>query len=189
MKRMTLRLLACAGIAAFGTAALSTDAFAQVSATVPITVSQSATITVANDTDIAYGTWMLVHDGSNDITLDMATDGTVTPTAGGDSQAVEVAAGTVGAITVTAPAAGDLTICSDAPSAMSDAANYAFTLPVYQYAGGAADQALPLCSGSPDTVSATGAADTVSLGGLMTVSGTPADGAASGTIDIDIDFP
>ena len=190
MRHNTLKLLAFTGAIALGFG-VSNDSFAE-SAAVPAVLTTNNAISVVLGDTLDFGTWSLTHGGGgspDDITLFMnPATLAVTPTVPAASNGVEITPGAqAGSIVVTTPAAATLNIFGSVTNIMTPSdAGLVLASPTYSYAGGATT-ALPAATGT-ETVAATGAADTVRVGGTVTVSGTPADLGHPGEITVTFTY-
>lgn len=190
MRHNTLKLLAFTGAIALGFG-ISSTSFAETAAVPAVLTTNNAISVVLGDT-LDFGTWTLTHGGGgapDDITLVMdPLLGTVTPTVPAASNGVEITAGLqAGSIVVTTPAAATLNIFGSVTNLMTPSdAGLLLGAATYSYAGGATT-VLPAATGT-ETVAATGGADTVRVGGTVTVSGTPADLGHPGEITVTFTY-
>ncbi len=175
---------------ALGTANVSNDAFAA-SIAVPVTLTTDSAITLASVTDMDFGSWLLYHDTTNNVTVTMVpSTGTVTGvSAGGTSVASLItASASVGAITVNSPGAAALDLFGSVTTDFVDA-GLALTAITYAFNGGA-DTALGVNVGAATTINTTGGAtlDPLLFGGLVTVTVTPADQAHTATVTVNVQY-
>lgn len=189
MKRNTLKFLAFASAIAVS-GFISGESNAQTTSNVPVTLTTSSAITVTAGNPMDFGTWLLLHpsaSGTDDFTVILAPLlNTRTANAAATSTAVEIVAGaTAGSLTVQTPAAATVKMYG----AITDFASTALTLasPTYSFNGGA-NAALSIVPGTPTTIAATGAADTLLFGGTLTVTGTPADAAHTATLAVTFSY-
>ncbi len=186
MRHKTLRLLACASIAAIGSAATVSGAFAQTTVNVPVTLTTSSAITVANTADMDFGSWIMVYDnGVSTLVLDPLT-AVVTPTSGGGTTVLveSTASASVGTVTVSTPAAASINHWG---SVTVDFADAGLALATLTYSlNGAGTVGVPGATGT--TITTTGGTDTITYGGTTTMSATPADAAHTATVQISLEY-
>ncbi len=186
MRRKTLRLLACASVIALGSTAVVNGAYAQTTVNVPVTLTTSSAITVANTADMDFGSWIMVYDnGASTLVLDPLT-AVVTPGSGGGNTVLveSTASASVGTVTVATPASASVNHFGTVTVDFADA-GLALTLPTYSL-NGAATTAVPGVTGT--TITTTGATDTITYGGTTTMTVTPADAAHTATVQISFEY-
>lgn len=155
--------------------AFSTNANAQT--TVQASITTNAAITVADGVDMDYGTWFLAVNGADDFLLTMTTAGVVTASGNVTSTATNIVPAVgAGTVTVTTPTGTTNTVLQMTRSAIIDFpdAGLTFQNTTYGTAAQGANQALGVVA-VPVTVATGGTPQTVSFGGQINVSATPAD--------------
>jgi len=186
MRRKTLKLLACASVLAIGSTAVISEAFAQTTVDVPVTLTTSTAITVANTADMDFGEWIMIYNNGNSTLVLNPLTGVVTPTSGGGTTVLveSVASASVGTVTVQTPAAAALNHWFTLTLDFADA-GLALTVPTYSLNGGGVVN-VPGATGT--TIATTGAVDTITYGGTATMSATPTDAAHTATVQISFAY-
>ena len=186
MRRKTLRLFACASIVAIGSAAAVSEAYAQTTVDVPVTLTTDSAITVANTADMDFGEWIMIYNNGNSTLVLNPLTGAVTDTSGGGTTVLveSIASASVGTVTVETPASASVNHWFTLTLDFADA-GLALTVPTYSLNGGGVVN-VPGVTGTPITT--TGAVDTITYGGTVTMSATPADADHTATIQISFAY-
>ncbi|MGH1456975.1 MAG: hypothetical protein ACRBDI_09360 [Alphaproteobacteria bacterium] len=196
MRHNTLKLMALTSAFALGFA-FSGDAQAQ-TGSVQASITTSSAITVTAGADLDYGTWFLNMPSGTDDTFTLVLDpvtGLVVDTigAGADttvqSASAEIVASVgAGDIVIQTPASASVDMFATITNNFTTSTQLTFGSPTYSL-NGAATASLSILSGTPTTITTTGAADdTIDLGGTITVSAGAGITDATHTADIDVTF-
>ncbi len=188
MGRSLLKILSL-GIVAIFTLSMSTEARAQTETVQADLVTNSA-ITTVNVSNMDFGEWFLVYGGVGTGVLTLTDNGTVVTTAtttpAGSTFTNLTASATEGVVTVQIPAAAVLTMTR---SASADFADPGLSLAATTYRtateNGNIDNNLDAV---PVTVVAANVAETVTFGGQVAITATPADAAHAATFDVTFSF-
>lgn len=191
MNTFTMKKLATVSAVALTLALGAQDALAQDTTgevDTSITTSNAITATLTDGTD--FGTWLIFHDTVNNATLDLASDtGTVTPAvAGGTTEAsFVVGAANLGTINIQVPVAANVVMTYTALATdFPGPSNAALTNLNYTF-GAASD--VDLAAAATATLAAVPAPGIdVDFGGLITFTGTPANGTYQATSTIDFSY-
>ncbi|MEZ5814799.1 MAG: hypothetical protein R3E13_08830 [Alphaproteobacteria bacterium] len=192
MKPISTKALAFASALVLGTAISSGSAIAQTE-TVNAQLITSSAITTVDVSDMDFGTYLIQFTAGDTPVLNLTNDGSVLVTQVGSvangSQVVQITApATEGVVTVDVPAPASLTMTA---SAFTDIVDAGLTLDVATFrtasengsviTGGAVDAADTIT-----VVTGGGTPETVTFGGQIDISATPAD--ATHTAQFDVTF-
>ncbi len=185
MTRNSLKSFAAIGALALVLAFLPGGAQAQ---TIQSSITTSSAITATDGVDMGFGTWFLIHGGApaNDFTLTMDTAGAVVSTAAPPSVSTELVAGSgQGTVLVTVPAGANGVVLQMTRGAIVDFPSAALTLQNTTYGTVTQGANQPLAGAAvPVTVVTGGVNEVVSFGAQIAVTGTPADGANTGSFSV-----
>ena len=197
MKYHTVKRLAAVSAVALALVFGAHEANAQTTAQIGSSFATAAALASAPVSDIDFGTWVINLDAAEDATLTLGADIGAPPpdaTVGGVT-AASVVVNTVdsansGQVTVTAPIATDLEIqgvvSTDYPDVNLSLGG--LTFPDFN----TSDAALPVAyNGTLITVQAANTAETIAIGGVLTITDNPAEATAftgvTGAV-VDISF-
>lgn len=186
MKRNLLKVL---GITAVAALSMSTQAMAQTETVQADLITDSA-ITTANVSNMDFGEWFLIHGGVGTGVLELTDDGTIavtaTTTPAGSTFTNLTGSASEGVVTVTIPAAAVLTMTRSATSDFTDP-GLSLASTTYRTAteNGNIDNDT---DAEPVTVVAANVAETVTFGGEVAITATPADASHVATFDVTFSF-
>ncbi len=166
-----------------------TQASAQTETVQADLVTDSAIVTT-NVSNMDFGEWFLVHGGVGTGVLTLTDDGSVavaaTTTPVGSTFTNLTAAATEGVITVEVPAAAVLTMTR---SNTVDFADAGLSLAAVSYRTATENGSIDTdATAVPVTVAAANTPETVTFGGQVGISATPADAAHAATFDVTFSF-
>ncbi len=165
------------------------QAFAQ-TATVQADLITDSAITTNNISNMDFGEWFLVHGGVGTGVLTLTDDGSVSATATttpvGSTFTNLTPSGSEGVITVEIPAAAVLTMTR---SNTTDFADAGLSLAAVTYVTATESGNIDSdATAVPVTVVAANTPETVTFGGQVGITATPADAAHAATFDVTFSF-
>ena len=165
------------------------QAFAQVETIQADLITDSA-ITTTNVSNMDFGEWFLIHGGVGTGVLTLTDDGTVATTAtttpAGSTFTNLTGSATEGVVTVEIPSAAVLTMTR---SNTTDFTDTGLSLAAVTYRTATENGNIDSDAAAvPVTVAAAGVAETVTFGGQVAVTATPADATHSATFDVTFSF-
>lgn len=188
-----LKTAAAVAVITMGIAGYAMQANAQTPVLANITTSSA--ITVADVSDMEFGTWFLLYRNADAFTLTMATDGNITVggLGGGplDSQALNLVAGAGEAeVTVDLPVGANGIVLQMQRDAIVDFLDGGLTLQniTYETTTEGANLALAQATDVDVTVITGGAPESVTFGGEIAVSGMPADATHSASFNVSFAY-
>lgn len=186
MTTHTFKTLALVGAIALGM--ILTPGSAKAQTTVNAAITTNAAITVVDGVDADFGTWFLAVVGGDAFTLTMDTAGAIVAAGNVTSFATEtINVDQEATVTVAVPAAGIvLQMTRSAITDMPDA-GLTYQNTTYATATEGADVALGAVA-VPVTVVAANTAETVSFGGQINVTATPANATHTATYTVSFAY-
>ncbi len=190
MKRIPLKLLALSSVMALGFA--TTDQAYSQTETVNAQLITSSAISTTDVSDMDFGEWLLTFVAGDTPALTLTNDGTVTTTqtgaVGNGSQAVNItASATEGVVLVQTPAPAALTITRSASSDFVDG-GLSLTATNYRTATDGNNSLDADTDTGTVTTTVGGADETVTFGGVISITATPGDNTHAASFDVTFTY-
>ena len=188
MKHINLKTLALGATAAFFMIS-PMQASAQTE-TIQADLITNSAITTTNVSNMDFGEWFMVHGGVGTGVITLTDDGTVavtaTTTPAGSTLTNLTASASEGVITVEIPSAAVLTMTR---SNTTDFADAGLSLAATTYRTATENGNINADADAvPVTIVAGGVAETVTFGGQVAMTATPADATHAATFDVTFSF-
>lgn len=194
MKFRSLKTLALVSTAIIGLS-VPASVNAAPNALVTVDINTQAGITALTNVDMDFGSWLIgVHPGDAPTVIMAAADGALSTTTGVSSQLIELtgaANGTQGELLVTLPAGADGLTVQMSRGAIADFAGGDLSLTAVTYVNsdnGAQTGTLLEATPVPIDIAVGATGATVSFGGTVTASATPAGDGVTHTASFNVSF-